>query len=225
LVSLTRFFALIFVVFWGILLFPHGLFSQTNKEPVFLDRNLTGGKIGVWTNLGDEDVLPDSDYSLEFSKGSIYAEVFYDWRINRTVCLEIQLGLYSRGEVEYFRDSSKFIGSVNIYPIFLTTKLYPLYAFEKMPVHLYIQPGFGIVIGNQSVVDYDVYYDYALVEQQTRAKFTYMLSTGLDWPVADQISLLLNYKYVPVKFGKSLAQLRDYSGWSLTFGVGYIFGS
>lgn len=224
-VSLARFFTLISIAFWGLLLFPAGLFGQSDKGPVFLDRNLTGGRIGVWTNMGEEDVSPDADYSLEFSEGSIYAEFFYGWRINRALCLEIQLGLYSRGEVEYFRNSSKFIGSVNIYPIFLATKLYPLYAFEKIPVHLYIQPGFGIVIGSQSVVDYDVYYDYALVEQQTRAKLTYMLSTGLDWPVADQISLLFNYKYVPVKFGKPLAQLKDYSGWSVTFGVGYIFGS
>ncbi len=220
-----RFFVLVSLLFLGTVLYPNLALCQSYDRPLFLDRNLAGGRIGVWTNLGDENVSADSDYSLAFSKSSICAEFFYAWRLNRALCLDFQLGLYSRGEVEYKRDSGKYIGSINIFPLFVAAKFYPLYTFESMPVHLYFQPGVGFVIGSQSIVDYDVYYSYGKVQQETRVSITYMLGAGLDWPVADQISLLLNYKYVPIKFGSALAQLKDYSGWSLTFGVGYIFGS
>ena len=37
-----------------------------------------------------------------------------------------------------------------------------------------------------------------------------------------QIGLNIDFKYSPARFGKPLAGLKDYSGWSLTVGVGYI---
>jgi len=219
----TVFLVPLMLMILGIMFFPNPALGQSYHKPLFVDRNLAGARIGVWTNLGDENA--PSGYSLDFSRSSICAEFFYAWRLNRALCLDFQLGLYSRGEVEFKRDSGRYVGSVNIYPFFAGTKFYPLYTFESTPIHLYLQPGVGFVIGSQSIVDYGVYYDYDLVQQETRVSITYMLAAGLEWPVADQISLLLNYKYVPVKFGTALAQLKDYSGWSLTFGVGYILGS
>ena len=221
-VRMNGLFVPLILLFWGVLLIPSSGWGQTYYRPQFLDRDLAGGRIGVWTNTGDEVAADDFEYSMEFSKSSICADFFYDWRLSRAIAFEVQIGLYSRGDIEYKRDSGKYVGSVNIYPFFVATKFYPLYSFESMPVHLYLQPGVGFVIGSQSIVDYDLYYTYDLIQQETRAGFSYMLSAGLEWPVADQISLLLNYKYVPVKFSKPLAQLEDYSGWSLTFGVGYI---
>jgi opacity protein-like surface antigen len=225
LVSLKKFYILVILLLLGALIYPNLASCQSYDRPSFLDRNLAGGRIGVWTNVGDANVSADSDYSLEFAKSSICADFFYAWRLNRALCLDFQLGLYSRGEVEYKRDSGKYVGTVNIFPFFAAAKFYPLYKLESIPIHLYFQPGIGFVIGSQSVVDYNVYYGNNMVQQETRASITYMLAAGIDWPVADQISLLLNYKYVPVKFNSALAELKDYSGWSLTFGVGYIFGS
>jgi opacity protein-like surface antigen len=216
---------LIVILILGIVIIADSSQAQTYHGHRFLDRNLAGGRIGVWTNTGDEKASPDFQYSMDFSKSSICADFFYDLRLGRALCLDFQLGLYSRGDVEYKRDSGKYVGSVNIYPFFVATKFYPLYTFESMPIHLYLQPGVGFVIGSQNIVDYDLYYTYDLIQQETRVGLSYMLSAGLEWPVADQIALLLNYKYVPVKFGSPLAQLKDYSGWSVTFGIGYIFSS
>ncbi len=200
-------------------------FAGEKRGPVFLDQNFAGGRIGVWTNLGDEKEVGDTAYTLDFAKSSIYAEFFYAHRIARPLALEFQFGIYSRGEMEHIRNDTSdiFISTVNIYPVMITAKFYPLYKFERAPFHIFLQPGFGLVVGTQNIVDYDYYYNYGFDNSETRAKFSYMLGGGIDWPVADQIGLTFAGKYIPVTFGKALANAKDYSGWTLTFGIGYIF--
>lgn len=105
----------------------------------------------------------------------------------------------------------------------ISTKYYPFYFAERFPLHLYLQPGFGLVYGKQDIINYIDYLDAGIVLEETQAKFTYMIGAGADWPVADQIALTFNLKYTPVDFKEKLAQIEDYSGWSLTVGVGYIF--
>nr|MBN2278586.1 hypothetical protein [candidate division Zixibacteria bacterium] len=192
----------------------------------FLDRHMAGGRIGVWTNTGDNGTQTEE---IDFSKSSVYAEFFYAHRLARPLAVEIMIGIYSRGDVEYRRDDelgvTTFTSSVNLYPIFVSAKFYPLYKIDNIPFHLYLQPGVGLVYGSQNVISYDEYYSsyYGFVYEESRAKFTYMLSGGIDLPLTSQLALTSNAKYVPVKFGKNLAQVKDYSGWSITLGVGYVF--
>ena len=214
----------LFALMLIIALIPTELRADQNQGPVFLDYNFAGGRIGVWSNTGDIAITGDSA-ELEFSNSSIYAEFFYAYRLWRPVALEFNLAIYSRGDVEYLRDSTlgTIVSSVNLYPIMVSAKIYPLYKFERAPIHFFIQPGIGLVIGTQNIIDYDQYYDYGYGSSETRAKITYTLGGGFDWPVADQIALTLSGRYVPVSFGKALARLNDYSGWTLTLGIGYIF--
>lgn len=195
----------------------------SERRSGFLDRDFAGGRIGVWENTGDENGDPEDNFDMEFSSTSVFAEFFYDYRVGPALAAEISIGIYSRGEVKYIRESDTYLGSVNLYPIMLGAKFYPFYAVKTSPLHLFLQPAVGIVIGRQNVVDYDESLGLGIVIDESRARFTYSLGLGFDWPVADQIGLTGNFKYTPVKFGEELARVSDYSGWSLTFGVGYIF--
>jgi opacity protein-like surface antigen len=195
----------------------------TPEESGYLDRNFAGGRVGAWTNTGDESAPPESDFSLDFSKTSIFGAFFYLHRLKRFIAAEFSFGIYSRGEIKYVAETDTYLGSVNLYPIMLSMKLYPLSFFRNIPFHVYLQPGFGLVYGKQDVVDYIDVFGAGLVIAESRTKITYMLATGVDWPIARQIGLTMNFKYTPVKFGKPLAQIEDYSGWALTFGIGYIF--
>jgi len=198
----------------------------------FLDKHIAGGRIGVWSNTGEEET---ADEAVDFSKSSVYAEFFYAHRIWKPLSIEILLGIYSRGDVEYYRDVdpvtgnavSTFTSSVNLYPIFISPKFYPLYYVASMPLHIYLQPGVGLVYGSQRVVSYDENYSYyyGFQYEESRAKFTYLLSGGMEIPLSRQIAISSNIKYVPVKYGKKLAQIRDYSGWSFTLGAAYVFGN
>jgi opacity protein-like surface antigen len=111
---------------------------------------------------------------------------------------------------------------VNIYPFFVTGKLYPLAQIANITVHPYFQFGGGIVHASRSGVDY--YYGVEFTED-SETKLTYTLGGGIDFPVADQICLLANYRYLPVDFSDPLAGLKDYSGWQVTVGLAYTFHS
>lgn len=206
------------LLFLGITLLPYETCGLELTRSGFLDRHYAGGRLGVWVNIGDEEPASDSG-SIEFSKSSVYGEFFYDYRISRLLALEFSLGIYSRGDIKYSREENTLTGTVNLYPMLLTLKLYPAHSVVNIPFHLYVQSGGGLIYGHQNVIDYNY---WGVESIKSRAKFMYVLGAGIDWPVADQIGLTVNFKYMPVKFGKSLAEIKDYSGWTLTFGVGYI---
>lgn len=192
----------------------------------FADKSFIGGRIGAWSNIGDDNTPAGSDFDGDFSSSAVYGEFFYAYRVAAPLALEFSLGIYSRGDIEYSSQTNVFIGAVNIYPILVSAKLYPLYSFGQLPFHLYFQPGGGVVYANQTIIDYDdyyYYYYYGYTGEESETKLTYFLGGGVEVPVSDKIGLTMNYKYIPVEFGEPLAELKDYSGWTLTFGVGYIF--
>ena len=214
-----------FVILIGALFLSGNIHSQDAAEPGFQNKNFAGARVGFWSNTGDKKTIPSSDFSMEFSNSSIYGEFFYAHRISPLLALELTIGIYSRGDIRYLRSADTYIGAVNIYPIFVAAKVYPLKSLDGLPFLFYLQPGVGFVYGNQNVINYDIYYDYGYDVSDSRLKFTYSLGAGIDIPVASQIALTSNFRYVPVKFGKPLAEVQDYSGWTLTIGAGYIFQS
>jgi len=219
----NMFYGTIAFLICGLILIPNLSSALELEKRGFANKNFAGARVGAWTNSGDEELPSGTEYSLEFDNSSIYGEFFYSYRLAPMLAFEVSLGIYSRGDVQYSRDTDVFVGAVNLYPMFVTAKLYPFFKFETLPFYIYAQPGAGLVYASQSVIDYDDYYYYGYTGQESETKFTYSLGGGVDWPIAEQVGLTMNYKYIPVKFGEPLAEVKDYSGWTLTFGVGYIF--
>lgn len=209
----------------GILILPLASSGLQLEKKGFPQKNFAGARIGAWTNSGDEAAPTDSPFSMEFDNSSVYGEFFYAIRVAPPLAVEISLGLYSRGDIQYSSSTATYVGAVNLYPMFLSTKLYPFFKLESLPIYIYAQPGLGFVYGSQSVIDYNDYYYtyYGYTAENTETKFTYMLGGGIDWPIGTNIGLTMSYKYMPVKFGQPLAEIKDYSGWTLTVGAGYIF--
>ena len=218
-------YRIIFILACWLIILPAVSLGLELEKETFSSKNFAGVRIGAWTNAGDEAIPEESEFSSEFSNSSVFAEFFYSHRIATPLAVEISLGIYSRGDVEYYSTSDVFVGAVNIYPIFVSAKLYPLYSFKNLPFYLYAQPGFGLVYASQSIIDYDdyYYYYYGYTAADSETKFTYSLGAGVEIPVATQIGLAMNFRYIPVKFGDPLAEIEDYSGWTLTVGAGYIF--
>ncbi|MFH2034833.1 MAG: hypothetical protein ABIJ45_00380 [Candidatus Zixiibacteriota bacterium] len=184
----------------------------------FMHKHFAGGRIGAYTTVSDETPPDEALTSLKFTKSSIYAEFFYAHRIIEPLAIELSVGIYSRGDVEY--DNGVETSPVKLYPIWLSAKFYPFYKLPS-PLHFFIQPGAGIFYGVHETYDYN-YYVY---EQDNKVKFTYMLGGGVDFPLGQSFGLTASFKYIPVKFNKPLAEVEDYTGWTLAVGAGYIFGN
>lgn len=217
------FFSIAFcLLIFGTALLPADLYGIEIQRQGFAYKNFAGGRFGAWTGIGETKAHYTTGDSLTFSRSSLYAEFFYAHRIKPSLALEFSMGIFSRGDFKYYTTDNVLLGSVNIYPILLSAKLYPLASIQNLRFFPYLQAGGGIIYGKQNATDYN----YGIVfTNDSETKLTYILGGGIDWPVADQIGLCANYKYIPAKFGKMLSGVRDYSGWQISFGVGYIFAS
>jgi hypothetical protein len=192
-------------------------------EPAgFAGKHFAGARFGVWTASENNTIYYAGGDSLAVSGSSAYGEFFYAHRISRPIAIELSLGILSRGDYRYYTSSEVLLGSVILYPILLTAKIYPLFGMANARIFPYLQAGGGVIYGKQDAIDY--YYGVAFTNE-SETKLAYTLGAGIDWPVADQIGLCINFKYIPAEFKNDLAGVKDYSGWQLSFGVGYIFGS
>jgi opacity protein-like surface antigen len=214
-----------YLLFLFIILLSPGAYAieAVDSNPTgFENNNFAGGRFGAWVMTSNEDFL---DSLTDFTSSALYAEFFYAHRIAPFLSIEVSVGIFSQGDMAYDTDAGTTIGAAKIYPFFISGKMYPLNNLGNSSLYPYLRLGGGIVHGTR---DYNtIYYNdpanYYLEESET--KITYLLGAGIDWPIADQIGLNIDFKYAPVKFSNALAGLKDYSGWNLTFGVGYIFKS
>ncbi len=217
-----RIFSLAFVlILSGLALLPTDSRGVEIQLRDFGHKNFAGGRVGVWTGTANKTAHYVSGDSLTFSGSSLYAEFFYAKRIVPSLSAELCIGIFSRGDFRYYSVDNVLVGSVNIYPFLLSAKLYPFASIKALSFYPYVQVGGGVVYGRQNAIDY--YYGVEFTNA-SQTKLTYVLGGGIDWPVADQIGLCANFKYIPAKFGKPLSGVRDYSGWEISFGAGYIFG-
>ena len=196
------------------------LFAVEKKLSNFGNSHFIGGRFGAWVMTTDEDFL---DSLTNFSSSVLYAEFFYAHRVSPFLAAEFSIGIFSQGDLEY--NDGITSGAVKMYPFFLSAKLYPFSKYESFSLWPYLRVGGGLVYGTRDFTS--VYYNdptnYYVEESAT--KITYTWGFGIDWPIADQIALNLDFKNTPVKFGEAIGDLKDFSGWSLKIGVGYILRS
>lgn len=203
---------------------------EISRPADFYKKHFAGGRIGAYSNTSGELPQQDAGFLHDFSSSSIYAEFFYAYRLARPLAAELSIGIFSRGDASYISladTAGNFVSDaisnpVIMYPIWFSLKIYPLYKFD-MPVHLFIQPGVGLIFGRHDIIDYITYSTYA-VATESRAKFAYLLAAGVDYPISQRLALTAGFKYLPADFGKPLARVEDYTGWTLAVGIGYLFG-
>lgn len=217
----TYYLSIIFLLILSFAL-SSDLYAVEKNRTGFGNSHFLGGRFGAWVMTTDEDFI---DSLTDFSSSALYAEFFYAHRIAPFLSGEFSIGIFSQGDLEYDTEAGITKGAAKLYPFFLSAKLYPLSKYKNISLWPYLRIGGGIVHGTRDFTS--IYYDntsnYYLEESQT--KITYTWGFGIDWPIADQIGLNIDFKNNPVKFGKQLAGLKEYSGWSLTFGIGYIMRS
>ena len=217
----NHYFSIILFLIFSLIL-STSLFAVDKRPVGFGDKHFVGGRFGAWTMTTSEDFI---DSLTDFSSSALYLEFFYDYRFTPFLAAEFSIGIFSQGDLEYDTNAGILTGAAKLYPVFLSAKLYPFSKYKDFSFWPYLKVGGGLVYGNR---DFTSTYsgdpiNYYVEESQT--KFTYNWGFGIDWPIADQIGFNIDFKNTPVKFGDALAGLKDFSGWSLTVGVGYIMKS
>jgi opacity protein-like surface antigen len=209
--------------------------QEPDKITVYQKSHQAGIRLGAWANQGDTPadsvgIGSPADpfyfyYLTDFTSGNAYLEGFFAYRISPYFAGEFSAGIVSRGDVtlqdEALQQTS--FGSMVIYPLLLKARFYPLGA-SHTSLHPYLMAGGGLyygkhdvqIIANPSGLTADL-------DQSSETVFSYVLGGGIDWPVASVVALELNAQYMPIEFSKNLVGVKDYSSFTITVGVKYLF--
>jgi len=194
-------------------------------------KSQAGLRLGVWANSG---TLPPASaassidstvgFKSDLKSGSFYFEGFYAYNFYSALVSEISFGITNRGDVTVFDGINTDVGVLNIYPILIHLKLYPL-----ISTHSRFQPYAGIGAGAyyaHRTVQFVVggVYSYYEFEGESETDFSYAIQGGFDWLLSSKFALELNAKYMPIKFGDPLLTVTDYSATSITVGIKYLTG-
>lgn len=209
--------------------------AQADDElnDIYLRSHQVGARLGGWANQGGippkniGDPPEPGSATTSFTDGSFYLEGFAAFRLNPWLATELSLGLVSRGDATiYESDQGSSYGTINVYPILLKLKAYPLGTLARK-FHPYVLAGGGIYYGKHSIQIIDSYEGLlrANFGEESQTTLGYVLGGGVDWPLASVIGLDLNVQYMPIDFGDPLIAVKDYSSLTITVGVKYFFHS
>ena len=205
--------------------------KKPDRIDAYLRSHQVGFRIGAWANQGDtpaDSVGTASSflyYLTDFTGGNAYLEGFFAYRINPHLAAEFSAGIVSRGDVTLQDDllQQTSFGSMVLYPILLKARFYPLGAAHTR-FHPYMFAGGGMYYGKHDVQIIDNYVGLtADLDESSETVFSYVLGAGVDWPLAEVIALDLQAQYMPIDFSKDLVGVKDYSSFTITIGVKYLF--
>ncbi|MFQ5608247.1 MAG: outer membrane beta-barrel protein [Candidatus Zixiibacteriota bacterium] len=205
-----------------VLLTAVALFGLTPAQAENLGgRSMAGGRAGVWVNNGDVGPLSVSDgfdiVTQDVSDAGLYAEVYYSYGLSRWLRLEASAGITNR--TNRVSSGDVVFGSVNMYPLVLAGRFYPLGSVSLGDIHPYAMAGVGLTIASQSRQAINSFFG----DSRTDATVNFVFGGGADIPVASKIGLNVSGKYQKIDFGaQSFNNLRDFSGFSIAVGVFYM---
>lgn len=197
----------------------------------FSEAHQAGVRIGGWGNLGDDPadtvILSDELNSItDIGSASFYMEGFMGWRVSRMVMIEASLGIVSRGDISgvEVNTSEEVFGSLIVYPILLKAKLYPL-GGSNIRLHPYFLAGGGIYYTNYDIQFTTAFASPLLYDSPSKTSIDYVLGAGFDYPLASVIGLDFNVQYMPIDYSSELFGLSDFSSFTATLGIKYLFNS
>ncbi|MFQ5607641.1 MAG: outer membrane beta-barrel protein [Candidatus Zixiibacteriota bacterium] len=183
----------------------------------FSGRDMVGGRIGAWANDGDRG-RTDGRMGQEISSSSPYAELFFNHSFSSWFNAELALGNSKRAEL--VSDRLTIIDGINLYPMQVSLKVYPLGPMGLGKAYPFIQGGVGFSIARQSVRRIGS----ITGGSNTKTDFDFLLGGGFDFPVANKIALTVAGKYHRIDFGDGqFLGASDFSGYSIAVGAAYLF--
>jgi outer membrane protein W len=195
-----------------------GCFGVSAEAGPFGDKEMMGGRLGVWVNTGDDgNAISITGLDQEVAGANLYGELLYSHALSDFFRADIGLGVSNRSDITATGNS--FTGQINIYPVQVALRVYPFGGFGLGKLYPYFLGGAGLYIGSQTGSSFRSFTS----SSKTATDLNYVLGGGVDVPVAETIAISAAAKYYRIDFGSDkFLGLQDYSGYSITVGVSYI---
>jgi len=192
--------------------------GYANAGP-FGNRDMAGGRFGPWVNTGDDGTTTGiNGVQQQVANANLFAELFYSHALSNFFRADIGIGVSNRSDITATQNS--FTGGINLYPVQVGLRIYPLGGMGLGKLYPYFLGGFGLYIGSQTGSSFRS----LGISSSTATDLNYVIGAGLDIPVAETIAITTAAKYYPIDFGSDgFLGLQNYSGYSITAGVAYLF--
>ncbi len=190
---------------------------NANAGP-FGGRDMMGGRVGVWVNTGDDGAaISITGIDQKVSSANLYGELHYSHALSNFFRADVGLGVSNRSDITATGNS--FTGQINIYPIQVALRVYPLGGLGLGKLYPYLSGGAGLYVGSQTGSSFRSFTSAS----KTATDLNYVIGGGIDIPVAETIAISTAVKFYKIDFGSDkFLGLQDYSGYSITAGVSYI---
>ncbi len=208
---------LVSALFFGLLLGLSG--ARSVMAGPFGEKDMVGGRVGVWVNTGDEGTAVGlSGIEQKVASANVFGELMYSHALSNFFRADIGLGVSNRSEIA--ASGNTFTGAINIYPVQVALRVYPLGGTGLGRLYPYFLGGIGLYIGSQTGSSFRS----LGFTSTTATDLNYVVGGGIDIPVAETIALTTSAKYYQIDFGSGgFLGLQNYSGYSIAVGAAYIF--
>ena len=195
----------------------------------FSSKHQLGIRLGVWQNRGDTPLesgqlgaSTESNFKTNLKQSAFNFEGYFAYRLLSWAMVELSLGSVNRGSVTISEDNASDIGNLILYPILVQLKFYPLSTLTS-GFQPFVIGGGGLYYGRRTVQFTNSSDYYANWQEESGTDFNYVIGGGVDWPVADILSLDLTVKYMPINFSKPLVTMQNYNAIAFSIGIKYLY--
>ena len=189
-----------------------------------------GFRVGAFSNTTNELAHSNDVLRLKTHKTMFYIEGFLNYYLTDFAALALNLGSYSKGEIRfdiYYNNvyDGSFVGQASVYPVQLGLKLSPFQKQLPLASQPYVEGGGAIIVGREAATlgTYNsVFANYTDGTLASETDFNWWMGGGVEIPIARTIQLDFMVKYINTKFSGDIVGIKDYSGWQITAGIGYL---
>ncbi|MEA3297029.1 MAG: hypothetical protein U9R56_04120, partial [candidate division Zixibacteria bacterium] len=199
------------------------------NENSFSKKHQLGIRLGVWHHQGDSPPEPDqlilstdTNFKTNLKQSAFNFEGYFAYRLLSWAMVELSVGSVNRGSVTINEGTATDVGNLILYPILAQFKIYPLGTVIS-GFQPFMLAGGGFYYGRRTVQFTNSSDYYPNWQEDTGADINYIIGGGIDWPMANVLSLDLTVKYMPIKFSEPLVAMQNYNAVAFSIGIKYLY--
>ena len=189
-----------------------------------------GFRVGAFANTTDELAKPTNVIRLKTNQTLFYIEAYVNYYLTDFAALAVNFGSYSKGEIRfdvYYNGvyDGSFVGQAAIYPVQLGLKLSPFKKQLPLAAQPYVEGGGALIVGRESATlgTYNsIFAQYTDGTLSSETNLNWWLGGGVEIPLATTLQLDFMVKYINTHFSGDIVGIKNYSGWQITAGIGYL---
>ncbi len=199
----------------------------TSRLQAFRSRNHLGVRLGAWASQGEAPPASNTDsttgdsFRTNIGSTNFYFEFFGALRVVDMLRAELSIGTVNRGSVTVKQGPFSDVGNLNVFPILVKARVYPLIGTNSR-LQPHVAAGGGIYYARRNVQFTTNSFYYTGLNEDSEVDFNYVLSAGVDYVASSVIAIEAQASYMPISFSNPLVGVTDYAAVGITVGVKYL---